>query len=595
MSKISELRSCNDLTSLARLLNFSPSALSYIIYKIPDDDKYQSKEIAKKSGGIRQLLVPCDRLKAVQRQLAALLSECESELQKQRMPLPSNADPCSRSIAHGFKKGHSIASNARRHKNKSFVFNIDLKDFFPSINFGRVYGFFQKSKDYGLNKKVSAIIAQIACYKNCLPQGSPTSPVLSNMICHMLDIRLAQLSMRHKCYYTRYADDLTFSTSVKEFPIEIARRVGDDYVVGDILRSEIMRAGFIINDNKTRMQFKPSRQTVTGLVVNQKVNVPRELVKASRAMCFRLFRDGSYNFPYIKKDRPHSNPKIVHNTGSIEALLGYIYFVKSYSIEVELRRKPGRVTAEIIDREMLASSVGKLRSDLLFYKYFISNSKPTIVCEGKTDNIYLKCALDNLPALRGQLKNKNAKNESETAIHFLKFTRPVVGLLNLGTGEGNIKKFIEKYSKRMEGFNHKPLHNPVIILIDNDDGAKEIFSYINKNCDVKVSHTTTNSFYYLCDNLYLVKTPEMDLNVAGSEKGYSYIEKLFHPDLLKRKVGTATFNLKKKHNADNEYGKEIFAQAVVKEDQRNIDFSGFVPLLNRISSVVEHYAKQRQK
>ena len=115
------------------------------------------------------------------------------------------------------------------HKNKRHVFNVDLKDFFPSLNFGRVRGFFIKNAHFQLEPKVATVIAQIACHDNELPQGSPCSPIISNFIGHLLDVRMANLAKKTKCNYSRYADDLTFSTNWKEFPEKLAiKKKGSD-------------------------------------------------------------------------------------------------------------------------------------------------------------------------------------------------------------------------------------------------------------------------------------------------------------------------------------------------------------------------------
>jgi RNA-directed DNA polymerase len=100
--------------------------------------------------------------------------------------------------------------------------NVDLKDFFQSINFGRVYGFFMKNRDFELSPKTATILAQIACFDNALPQGAPSSPVISNLIAHILDVRILGLCKSTKCYYSRYVDDITISTSQAQFPHSLA-------------------------------------------------------------------------------------------------------------------------------------------------------------------------------------------------------------------------------------------------------------------------------------------------------------------------------------------------------------------------------------
>src|SRR6185436_17865655 len=120
------------------------------------------------------------------------------------------------------------------------------------INFGRVRGFLIKNRDFALHEKVATVIAQLACHDNALPQGSPCSPVISNLIAHAMDIHLARLASVARCTYTRYADDLTFSTSAKQFPPTIAVQTTtsgdptDVWVPSTKLRDTIERAGFRI-------------------------------------------------------------------------------------------------------------------------------------------------------------------------------------------------------------------------------------------------------------------------------------------------------------------------------------------------------------
>lgn len=212
MSRLEKLKETKSLSDLATLLGFQPRAVSYILYKIPEYKKYIEFEIPKKNGGKRIIKAPTEKLKQLQSRLADLLNECFDQIGKE-----SNK----KSLSHGFRKKHSIITNAKNHKNKRYVFNVDLQDFFPSINFGRVRGFFIKNHHFSLEPKVATVIAQIACHNNELPQGSPCSPIISNLIGHLLDVRMANLAKKAKCTYSRYADDLTFSTNKKIFLIQL--------------------------------------------------------------------------------------------------------------------------------------------------------------------------------------------------------------------------------------------------------------------------------------------------------------------------------------------------------------------------------------
>ncbi|AWY01573.1 hypothetical protein A8139_17590 [Marinomonas primoryensis] len=143
-----------------------------------------------------------------------------AEILKIKIP---NSEVKQPSLSHGFVRKRSIITNAMMHIGKKNVLNIDLENFFDSFNFGRVQGFFIKNKNFQLNPIIATMIAQIACYDKKLPQGSPCSPVITNLITHSLDIRLASLAKKYKCTYSRYADDITFSTRKSLFPSQIMR------------------------------------------------------------------------------------------------------------------------------------------------------------------------------------------------------------------------------------------------------------------------------------------------------------------------------------------------------------------------------------
>lgn len=243
----------------------------YYLHRLPEDRKYRPFTIKKRSGGDRTILAPHLGLKSVQRKLADLLS---SEYGR-------------RGGVHGYIKERSIITNARKHVRKRFVLNIDLKDFFGTINFGRVRGILT-SKIYGANEEVATVIAQLCCFNNSLPQGAPTSPVISNMICAKMDSELRTLAREFGCEYTRYSDDITFSNERPSFPAALAtiQGSGDEtlVVLGEKLVEIIKKHGFEINEGKSRLLTRSDRQEVTGLVVNRFANVPRKYIRNIRAV-----------------------------------------------------------------------------------------------------------------------------------------------------------------------------------------------------------------------------------------------------------------------------------------------------------------------
>jgi RNA-directed DNA polymerase len=253
---------------IATVLDVEYNDLIYYIYRIPSSKRYTSFSIKKKKRRIRKIDSPLTSIKILQQKLNKIL---------QAVYKP-------KSSAHGFIAERNILSNASKHVGKKYVFNIDLEDFFPSINFGRVRGMFM-GKPYFLTKKAATILAHLCCFNRQLPQGAPTSPVISNMICAQLDSQLQQLSYKNRCSYTRYADDITFSTTRKSFPVAIATINDLEQVEpGEELNKIIINNGFRINYEKVRLRRPNRRQEVTGLTVNNLPNVKKKYLNQIRAM-----------------------------------------------------------------------------------------------------------------------------------------------------------------------------------------------------------------------------------------------------------------------------------------------------------------------
>ncbi|MBU1809114.1 MAG: trypsin-like peptidase domain-containing protein [Candidatus Omnitrophica bacterium] len=267
--QITKFKTLKNYYDIANLLEVESRYLKYLLYH-PKKTHYKIFFIKKKSGNLRKICAPISSLKIIQQKLAHVLY------------LIYAAKPST----HGFCPNKSIVTNAQLHIKKKYVFNIDIKDFFPSINFGRVYGMFN-GWPYGLPSRVSAVLSKICCNDNELPQGAPTSPIISNMICAKLDSKLQELAKRCNITYSRYADDITFS-STSRLPKEIVEfEILDSSVAittGERLRGVLNNNGFEINNEKVRLKYKTNRQEVTGLTVNEITNTKRRYVKQVRAM-----------------------------------------------------------------------------------------------------------------------------------------------------------------------------------------------------------------------------------------------------------------------------------------------------------------------
>jgi len=252
--------------------------LAYVADK--KQPRVSSFDIPKKSGGHRTIEAPKKRVlwrhgtiehKSILKTLDTVLTH----LYLDRVELQ---DQSGNWLPDGFIPGRSIRSNALSHVGKRYLFHLDLQDFFPNISERAVFLCLQRQ--YGMPKTTAACIAGVTCFPGeqgkRLAQGAPTSPILSNMVTERLDRRLLGLCKKWNVQYSRYADDLTFSADRPLFKAEGTFR----QKVWTIINDE----GFLIHPEKTHTQSHGARKTVTGLVVNEKVNLPRHHTKRLRLL-----------------------------------------------------------------------------------------------------------------------------------------------------------------------------------------------------------------------------------------------------------------------------------------------------------------------
>ena len=576
MPHLKDLKAAKSLQDTAQLLGFKPEALGYILYKQASTSKYNKFEIRKRTGGLRTISAPDPKLKLLQTRLSILLQNCIDQINHAR-----NIDSA---ISHGFRRKYSIITNAAVHRNRRYVFNIDLENFFGTINFGRVRGFFLTNRNFLLNPTVATILAQIACHDNCLPQGSPCSPVISNLIGHILDIKLAAIAHKTGCTYSRYADDLTFSTNTPNFPSKVATIIESEkqnhhWEVGKELEKIIRKSGFEINSSKTRMQYDGSRQEVTGLIVNKKINTRSEYRRTARAMVHRLLKTGKFQRKLVSVDE-HGNTIVSEVDGTLGQLNGILSFIDSVSV---YNRKKVMTIAEKkkIHKPLDNPDAAEISYQrFLFFKNFYSPSKPVIICEGKTDNIYIRAAIHQLVGDYPRLAEQEKKDKINLNVKLFQYTHTTKRLLKLGGGTDNLRQFMNDFPNNCEKIEASGLQHPVIILIDNDDGANKIYSFLKKATNAKADIKGCEPYYFIAPNLYVVATPK-DANGADT-----MIEDFFDQSVRNEKNRGKTFNPKEPVNVKTEYGKFIFAEQIVKKNQNRIDFSGFKPILDRIDAVL---------
>ena len=317
----------SSLDSLCQLLKVDQKKMLNFLYK-KTAGHYLSFSISKKNGTRRTIKAPKRVLKALQRELLVHLEKFYSP----------------KSSSHGFVKGRSIKTNAQIHAGKRYVFNIDLKDFFESIHFGRVRNLFM-AQPFNAPHNVATVMAHICCSDGRLAQGAPTSPLISNMICRKLDAQLQALAKTGKCHFTRYADDITFSftSTLRHLPKDIVEISGDRRAIPGRELEEIVKAnGFMINAEKTRLQHRSQRQMVTGLVVNETPNVTRDFIRLTSSMINALKRYGpqlaeSKYLEILKGESqvlpPRQSVRVKDNAGDffikvVEGRLNYIQMIR---------------------------------------------------------------------------------------------------------------------------------------------------------------------------------------------------------------------------------------------------------------------------
>lgn len=374
-SKFYALRTPQDV---AELVEVDLQRLYYHIYIVPKASRYTKFDIRKRSGGVRTISAPITSLKIIQRKLNQVLLQAYSP------------KPC----VHSFLLGRSIRTNAVVHVARRNILNIDLEDFFPAINFGRVRGLFTHVP-YNLNPTVATVIAQICCFDNQLPQGAPTSPIVSNMICAKMDSQMMALAKANRCDYTRYVDDITFSTNLREFPTTLAT-VNDlgQIEVGTELERIITGNGFKVNPDKVRLRGKSLRQQVTGITINQFPNLRRKYIRQIRAMLHAWEKFGleaaqeefSKRYDYDKKNRSKwkgtpSFKQVVK--GKIE-FLGMVRGKSDY-IYLRLCGQLKALAPELV-KWLISEPKAKIATPL----------NPLVFTEGKSDWKHMKAAIKKL-------------------------------------------------------------------------------------------------------------------------------------------------------------------------------------------------------
>jgi RNA-directed DNA polymerase len=312
------------VASLAKAMNLTVNKLRFLAYdrKTSEVTHYIHFKMKKKSGGFRLISAPMPELKAAQHWVL------ENILSKIKV----------HEAAHGFLPEKNIVSNAKPHIGAKVIVNVDLKDFFPSISYRRVKGMFQT---YGFSEAIATVFALlctaptveeveidnktyfVAIGERHLPQGSPASPSVSNIIAKRLDKGLSKIAENLGFKYTRYADDLTFSSENKD--AEVAKLLGQ-------LRYIVDAQGFTVNEEKTKILRSGRQQEVTGIVVNEKISIDRKELRKFRAVLHQAETKGLEGLTW------GNSPDLV---ASLRGYANFVFMVdkgKGYVFQQQVRR-----------------------------------------------------------------------------------------------------------------------------------------------------------------------------------------------------------------------------------------------------------------
>lgn len=277
-----DIFSVNGIDSLAQYLKIEAGDLIELLYpEKTNNNNYIKFRIPKKSGEQRTITAPKSKLKSIQRKIR---KSCEN--------LYVASDN-----AHGFISGRSILSNATPHARRPFLISLDIENFFPSITIAQITMLFEQAPFY-LSKNGATLLALLCTHDGRLPQGAPTSPILSNIFCLRFDAQLNRLAEDIGYTYTRYVDDISFSpqdTSHGSSQIIIAALPNGKFSPSTRIQQIAADNGLSFNISKTRISHQWNRMNVTGLTVNEFPNIPRSFINRTRSMLYAWRKWGYEN------------------------------------------------------------------------------------------------------------------------------------------------------------------------------------------------------------------------------------------------------------------------------------------------------------
>lgn len=590
-----------DRVNISELLNNSD--LYYTTFSIPK----------KYNNGVRHITSPKESLKGLQK---ILDNAIKNQLNMNHFKFGK--------YDQAFQKKKGIFLNAQIHRNKKYILHVDLKDFFSSIHFGRVSGFFYKNHIFELNRSMSYFFADLLCYKGILPQGAPTSPIIANLIGEKLDTNLLNLCKKYHFNYTRYADDLTFSTN----DVLIVKNKLNFFI--SELDGAVANNGFKINWEKFHIDNPTVRHTVTGLSNNIRVSSKSEFYKRTRAMADSFYMDNTF-FDAGKEYNGYTQSLLKKALQVLEGRFAFIKDIEDKNRNLYISHKSGdeyhKITAvdfkehhyipDKIDGRIKFPAIysGKIYSysKFIFFKVFLSGEYMNVFVEGKTDSRYIKTA------------NKALK--TELPLKFIDFeTQNNKGtqfstIFNLNRGGDGLRKLLEMYTGSLKFDEDDPSLSsrlisywsyfkkklipikPNVILLDFElsSNNKPLSKMINCICnfpkiedDKKTikDKLIKTGFYHVLGNLYIATTTDLTGNTTERA-----IEDYFPDEFLNDPFGNKTVcfenapcikkdSIKKKYKTIRKNDFSLYIRSLSNKPQL---FSNFECLLKIFDSIKYDY------
>jgi len=549
---------------LAHFLGIESGKLKYLLYHLNTGIRYYTFDVKKRNGERRQIHSPTQPIKDLQLRLKEYLSDAS---------VPKNC-------VHGFCAEKSIMTNARQHIRRKVIVNLDLTNFFSSINFGRVRGMFM-SRPFNFNPEVATSLAQLCCNNGALPQGAPTSPVISNIICRKLDNELLNLARSIRFTYTRYADDITFSSNKNHIPEAIGKIVTNKLILSGELEQIITRNGFEVNYSKLRYALKNNRQEVTGIVVNKFPNVKRPFINVVRGMlhAWEKFGIEKAAVAHFNKEKiplhQIANP-IVYFEKRIVGKIGFIGMV---------RGKDDSIYQKLYERVKKLAPNAKLS---IIRREIQNTDKNILLTEGKTDWKHIAAALKRFQ-FGGEFLNLK--------IHFQDY------LDEHKISNGELYKMCEAYSK-------VSLHSgKIICLFDRDvpsfttkvtsslsfykfwgNGVFSMVIPVPKHCEhgnICIEHLYRDSEIMTLDENHRRLFLSYEFDEDGKHRSGTCFFK--YPEKLKNRfsfiIDNGVFNI---DNENIALSKSAFANYILEERNGfdDFDINGFRKLFENIESIL---------